>query len=91
MGASIPIRGTRGAVRWAYYTAAAIEGYAVRPIGAGLWSLSATVTLADAYRLRQRPLTFAAELEHNRIWLWPILELELVDRRLTARLGPPVT
>lgn len=89
-GTCIPIRGTKAAVRWAYYTAAAIEGYSVRPTGRGTWALRATVVQADGYRLRQRPLTFAALLDRDRVWLWPVLDFDLTDTRLTAQLGPPV-
>ena len=82
------IRGVKGAVRWVYYTAAAIEGYTVRPLGRGEWSLSATV-VQGRLSPRQHPLTFAALLEHGRIWLWPVLDFDLTAKTLTARLAGP--
>jgi hypothetical protein len=85
------ITGIHGAVRWSYFTAAAIHGYSLTPHGSppgSEWLLSAHVTDVDAFKLAQRPLIFVAP--HNKGAIrWPVLALELAGdgRRLTARLG----
>lgn len=83
------IRGVVGAIRWGYYSAARLEGYTVRRSATGQWSLQATMVLADAYKLAQRPLLFVAPHEHGE-WRWPI---ETIERgpmnQITAQLGAP--
>ena len=93
--------GVKGAIRWHYYTAAAIEGYTVSCTQAGAWSLTATVVLHDAFKLAQQPLVFAAMHTKKGLdgrcvvkseWVWPITSMRY-DRethQLTARLGPPL-
>lgn len=81
-------RGVVGELAWHYYTAAAINGYAIARNHKGEWSLTATVVLADAFKMAQRPLTFVAKHAKGE-WRFPVLGLELHDSRLTARLGPP--
>jgi hypothetical protein len=86
------IRGVVGSITWSYYKAAAIEGYTVTRTGtkeSPRWSLRARVILADPYKLSQRPLVFAAPHQHG-VWRWPIVEMDLVEDRLTAVLAPPV-
>ena len=86
------IRGVVGQIRWAYYTAAAINGYTVTRSKAGAWSLSATVVLADAFKIAQRPLLFVAPHEKGE-WVWPINTLEYDSRlgpNLRATLGTPL-
>lgn len=93
------IRGVKGAIRWHYYTCAAIEGYAVSPCNKActVWDLAATVVLSDAFKMAQRPLIFAAMHTTKGLdgqcvvkteWRWPIVSCQLVDHQLTARLGP---
>jgi len=82
------IRGVVGQVKWAYYVAAAINGYTVTRSKDGVWKLSATVVNADAFKMAQRPLLFVAPHEKGQ-WVWPIHEMQLTDGALTARLGPP--
>jgi hypothetical protein len=89
--------GTTGAIRWApdpvaYYTAAAIEGYRVSwSTTTRRWSLTATVVLADAFKMAQRPLVFVAK-HRSGAWAWPIDSLTLTGLRgpLTATLGSPM-
>lgn len=76
-----------GQIKWAYYVAAAINGYSVTR-EADQWTLRGTVVLADAYKLAQRPLLFVAPHAKGE-WRWPILALTLIDGRLTATLGAP--
>lgn len=82
------IRGVVGQVKWAYYMAAALNGYTVRRSATGAWSLRGVVVQADAFKLSQRPLVFVAPHDKGE-WRWPILDFELQAGTLTARLGPP--
>ena len=83
------LRGTVGAIKWHYYTAAAVNGYTVARTERGL-SLVATVVLKDAFKLSQRPLIFEAPHKTG-AWKWPILTYTLAESgRLTATLGPEI-
>lgn len=82
------ITGVVGQIKWAYYVAAAINGYTVTRAETGEWRLSGTVVLADAFKLAQRPLTFVAPHAKGE-WRWPIQSLELANGQVFARLGPP--
>lgn len=83
----VVVRGVVGRVKWAYYDAALIEGYAVSRT-ADEWSLYATVVQSDAFKMAQRPLIFKAPHAKGE-WRFPILSHELNKGTLTARLGPP--
>lgn len=85
---SLSVKGVVGQIKWAYYTAAAVNGYTVTRTG-GEWSLRGVVVNADAFKLAQRPLIFVAPTDKGE-WRWPILELDIAAGALTARLGPPV-
>jgi len=94
----VALTGRVGSIKWHYYTAAAIEGYAVTRSADGQWGLTATVVLSDAFKMAQRPLVFAALRTKHGVdghtvvksaWRWPILSHVLTDHALTARLGPP--
>ena len=93
VGGGGTIRGVVGAITWAYYTAARIEGYTVTRSSTGAWSLSATIVVADAFKLSQRPLQFVAPHQKGK-WTWPITDLELGNsagvRHIRATLGPPL-
>ena len=82
------ITGVVGQIKWHYYVAAAINGYHVTRSDDGHWGLTATVVLADAFKMAQRPLTFVAPTDKGE-WRWPIESHELADGALRARLGPP--
>lgn len=83
------LTGVVGVIRWHYYTAAQVEGYTVtRSKDGRRWSLTATVVLADQFKMSQRPLTFSAKHAKGE-WRFPILNLERRDHMLTAQLGPP--
>lgn len=93
------LTGVVGAIKWHYYTAAAIEGYTVTRSKDGTrWGLTATVVLSDAFKMAQTPLTFVAMhtkkgLDGKTVvkseWRWPIRSCQLVAHQLSARLGPP--
>ena len=89
------LTGVVGRVEWhdgayaASFVAAAIEGYTVTHTAVG-WMLVARIVASDAFKLRQRPLCFVAPHARGR-WLWPIVEHEIVNGQLRARLGPPLS
>jgi hypothetical protein len=85
------IEGVVGELRWNYYRAAAIEGYRVTwSSSERRWSLAATVVLADAFKIAQRPLRFVAQVRGAE-WEWDMDTLEFTGLRgpLTASLGAP--
>jgi hypothetical protein len=87
------IEGVVAEVRWSHYTAAAINGYQLTwKRDVRRWQLSATVVLADAFKIAQRPLIFVARVR-NADWEFEILSFDLPGLRgpLTARLGLPRT
>jgi len=88
------IRGVVAQVRWAYYTAAAVEGFTVvraqaprRPGVPPRWSLTARVVTADPFKMTQRPLLFVVPHAKGR-WQWPIESFTMTAGSLTATLGP---
>jgi hypothetical protein len=85
------IRGRVAAVKWAYYTAAAVEGYTVtHDRAAGAWSVAGNLVpgAVDAYKLAQRPLFFVAPFKRG-AWRWEIRTITRHDGgRFVAALGP---
>lgn len=86
------VRGVVGRIDWAWYVAAAINGYLVTRDGPR-WNLRATVVKVDKYNMSQKPLKFVAEVRDRRgtkvEWRWPIRDLEVHEGTVTAVLGPP--
>ncbi len=84
------LSGVIGSIKWGHYTAAAIHGYAVTPTDKTLtaWTLTATVVLADPFKMAQTPLVFTAKHAKGE-WRFPIKTLARDEGRLTATLGPP--
>jgi hypothetical protein len=84
------LSGVIGAIKWGHYTAAAIHGYTVSPTDKTLtvWRLTATVVLADAFKMAQTPLVFTAKHAKGE-WRWPVTSLARAEGSLTATLGPP--
>ncbi len=85
------IQGVVAAIKWQYYTAAAINGYSVACAKDGSWSASGIVVLADAFKMAQRPLVFVAKHRKGE-WRWPIhtMTIHPDGHRWTAALGPPL-
>lgn len=87
------VEGVIGEIRWTYYTAAAINGYRLtwNP-SARWWSLEATVVLADAFKMAQRPLVFVAAVRGAE-WEFDMQSFNLPGLRgpLSATLGLPRT
>jgi hypothetical protein len=84
------VSGVLGSIKWGHYTAAGIHGYTVAPTNKALteWTLTATVVLADAFKMAQRPLVFTAKHPKGE-WCFPIKTLARTEYGLTATLGPP--
>jgi hypothetical protein len=85
------IEGVVGELRWNYYRAAEITGYRVTwSSSERRWSLAATVVLADAFKIAQRPLRFVARVRDAE-WEWDMDTIEFTGLRgpLTATLSAP--
>jgi hypothetical protein len=86
------LSGVLGSIKWGHYTAAGIHGYTVTPTNRAQteWTLTATVVLADAFKMAQTkpPLVFVAKHAKGE-WCWPIKTLARTEYGLTATLGPP--
>ena len=85
------ITGVVASIRWAYYTAAAVNGYTVtRDPVTRAWSVTGTIVLADAFKLAQRPLKFVAPHAKGE-WVWPIeTPVPRVAGPFMAKLGNPI-
>lgn len=85
------ISGVVASIRWAYYTAAAVNGYTVtRDPVTKAWSVTGTIVLADAFKLTQRPLKFVAPHARGE-WVWPIdSPVPRVAGPFMAKLGNPI-
>ena len=84
------IRGIVAAVKWAYFNAAAVNGYTVtRDPVTKAWTVTGAFVpgLVDAYKIAQRPIFFVAPFHHG-AWRWEIQQLDILDGgRFVARLG----
>ena len=87
MARCVTVTGVQGSVRWGYHRAVELGAYTVTRDEQGAWSLSGHVVSADTVRASQSPLVFVAPHQDGS-WRWPILDLQLADGALTARLGP---
>jgi hypothetical protein len=85
------ITGVVALIRWAYYTAAAVNGYTVtRDPVTRAWSVTGTIVMADAFKLTQRPLKFVAPHATGE-WVWPIESpMPRVAGPFMAKLGAPI-
>lgn len=83
----ITYRGDRAILKWGYLDAGTVGTWTVvvDPTGA---DLSASVVTMDAFRVAQRPITFAVARPSG-TWRWPVESLHIEGGTLTARLGPP--
>lgn len=87
------ITGRVAALKWAYYTAAAVEGYAVTRDDRKVWTATGALVpgAVDAFKLAQRPLFFVAPFKGG-AWRWEVESLQLIEPgRFSARLGPMAT
>jgi hypothetical protein len=84
----VVLRGGPGALLWGYREAAVLSSWTIAK-QKDHWRLSATLTRADTFQCRQKPLLFTAP-RHKGMWAWPLVgEAQIEQGRLQARLGPP--
>jgi len=74
-------------ISWAWHTAAVCRAWRVYKSSKGQWSLVATASRSDAYKLAQRPLLFNAPRAGG-FWCWPVRAVTVIGTQLTAALGP---
>ena len=86
MGGSI--RGVTAIVRWVYFEAARLDGYAITREGHE-WRASGRVVWTHSQHLKQHPLSFVAPHARGE-WEWTILDYDITAGQFKARLGPPV-
>jgi hypothetical protein len=92
---SLTIRGDRGTLVHGYLTAAAITGWTVyhhRPDRRhdARWTLHATFGFIDKGLIAKRPLLFSGKREGLKgFWCFPLLDLQIGEKQMQARLGPP--
>jgi hypothetical protein len=86
----VTLTGQEGAIVWGYHTAAVCGAWTVARSPQGAWTLQAAITRADAYRLRQGPLTFLAP-RRGGSFTWPVLAVTVGAGTLSAALGPPAS
>lgn len=82
------MHGGEAAITWGWHTAAVCNKWSVHKSEAGAWSLVATMTRADPFKLKQRPLLFTAPRKGGR-WCWPIRAVTVGVSEVRATLGPP--
>lgn len=92
---SVTLRGDTGALVHGYMTAAAITGWTIyhhRPDRThdARWTLRATFGLIDRGLIRKRPLLFSGKRQGLQgYWCFPLIDLQIGDTQMQARLGPP--
>jgi hypothetical protein len=74
-------------ISWAWHTAAVCRAWRVHKSDKGQWSLSAQIVRADPFKLQQQGLRFNAPRQGGH-WSWPVRAVTVIDRHLTAALGP---
>lgn len=87
MFASVTLTGREGgAVMWGYHLAASLTSWSLSAQGT-TGRLTATVGEADDFRLAQPGLTFRVLRQTGQHWDWPLSELHIADRTLTATVS----
>jgi hypothetical protein len=82
------VTGGEATISWAWHTAAVCRSWRIyKSRTRAQWSLVATVTRVDPYKLQQRPLLFNAPRKGG-YWCWPVKAVTLTDKQITAALGP---
>lgn len=90
---TVSVGGPRGSIVFGGRPAAVLGAWKAHRGEQGPWTLTATVTQADTFRLRQIPLLFEApRVSRPRgLWCFPIVpnSITIAGGRLAATLGPP--
>jgi len=85
----VTLTGVDATIVWGYHTAAVCRSWIVRRTPNARWILSAQITRADAYQLRQRDLKFTAPRKGG-FFCWPVLTAPVLQgTTISATLGPP--
>jgi hypothetical protein len=83
------LNGGEAYVAWGYRTAALCTAWTVKR-SLGYWTMSARVSRADPFQLQQQPLEFRTPRQGGFL-CWPVTSVRLVDKHLSATLGPPIS
>jgi len=81
--------GTEAYVAWGYRTAALCTSWSVRR-SLGYWTMRARVARVNPFELQQQPLEFRTPRQGGFL-CWPVMTVSLVDKQLSATLGPPIS
>jgi hypothetical protein len=79
------LRGTGGAVKWAYHTAASLDTWTMTAEPSGT-TITAKVVTHDTFAASQRPLVLVIPRSTCQ-WKWPVDSLQIDGNTLTAVLG----
>jgi hypothetical protein len=80
--------GGEATISWAWHTAAVFRTWRIHKSKTGPWSLVATATRVDTFKLQQRPLLFNVPRKGG-YWCWPVKAVTvLAHNQITAALGP---
>jgi hypothetical protein len=82
------LNGGEGYVAWGYRTAARCTSWTVQR-SLGYWTLRAKVSSVDLFQLQQQPLEFRTPRKGGFL-CFPVTSVQLVDKQLSATLGPPI-
>jgi hypothetical protein len=90
---TIGLGGPRGSIVFGGRPAAVLGAWRAHRSAQGVWTLAATVTQADTFRLRQVPLLFEAPRvsKPRGLWCFPIVpnSITVAGGQLAATLGQP--
>ncbi len=85
---ALTLHGGEATIAFVYHTAAVCKSWTIRQSGRA-WILSAVITRADPFKLRQAPLRFVVPRKGGFLY-WPVVSCALTDAaHLSATLGPP--
>ncbi|HEV8445445.1 MAG TPA: hypothetical protein VGQ44_01450 [Gemmatimonadaceae bacterium] len=85
----IRLRGVGGSLVWGWHTVATFKHWTIRKGGREIWLLTAAIERVEPYQIRMTPLLFSAPRETGPPWCWGVNSIDVGDRQLMARLGPP--
>ena len=81
------LRGTEARIVWGYQPAVRLCAWSVENTS-GRKVLTGSILETDPFRVAQQPLTFVVSRSAGLTWRWPVDELHIADRQVTATLGP---
>lgn len=88
----ISLHGARASLLWGYRPVAVLTSWRITKAPEA-WTLSATLSRADAWQCGQaaklQELLFTAPRDKGR-WCWQLLDVTIGTRELRATLGPPL-